>query len=91
MVNEIGCGLGCTTMDRAARDLVIARDEAIYVCGTEGRGSSYALEGRKLSLGAHGGYLVIVSPPFSPSASAPSATVRNFYARNAAAGETDVT
>ncbi|KAL1686960.1 hypothetical protein GGG16DRAFT_63250 [Schizophyllum commune] len=91
VVNEIGCGLGCTTMDRAARDLVIARDEAIYVCGTEGRGSSYALEGRKLSLGAHGGYLVIVSPPFSPSASAPSATVRNFYARNAATGETDVT
>ncbi|KAL1745090.1 hypothetical protein HDZ31DRAFT_37166 [Schizophyllum fasciatum] len=91
VVNEIGCGLGCTTMDRAARDMVIARDEAIYVCGTEGRGSSYALEGRKLSLGAHGGYLVIVSPPFSPSASAPSATVRNFYARNAAAGDSDVT
>lgn len=91
VVNEIGCGLGCATMDRAARDLVIARDEAIYVCGTEGRGSSYALEGRKLSLGAHGGYLVIVSPPFTPSAAAASATVRNFYARTTGAGDSDVT
>ena len=31
---------------------------------------------------AHRNYLVIVSPPFSPSAGAPSATVRNFVAKN---------
>lgn len=30
----------------------------------------------------HRNYLVIVSPPFSPSTSAPSATVRNFAAKN---------
>jgi vacuolar protein sorting-associated protein 11 len=29
----------------------------------------------------HRNYLVIVSPPFSPSISAPSATVRNFAAK----------
>ena len=36
-------------------------------------------------------YIVIVSPPFSPSASAASATVRNFVARNAAPPSSDIT
>ncbi|KII88329.1 hypothetical protein PLICRDRAFT_688881 [Plicaturopsis crispa FD-325 SS-3] len=90
-VDEIGCGLGCATMDGRARDMLVARDEAIYICGIDGRGPCYAYEGHKSSVHAHLNYLVIVSPPFVPSASAASATVRNFVARTTNAGDADIT
>ncbi|KAF5367569.1 hypothetical protein D9758_003794 [Tetrapyrgos nigripes] len=79
-VDEIGCGLGCAVMDSRSfsKEMVIARDEAIYMCGVEGRGNAFAYEGPKSSVHAYHSYLVIVSPPIVPSASAASATVRNF-------------
>ena len=45
VVDEVGCALGCVTMDWRAKDIVVARDEAIYICGTDGRGACYAYEG----------------------------------------------
>ena len=45
VVDEIGTGLGCTTMDSKAKDIIVVRDEAIYLCGIEGRGLCYAFEG----------------------------------------------
>jgi hypothetical protein len=45
IVDEVGCGLGCATMDWRAKDVVVARDEAIYICGTDGRGACWAYEG----------------------------------------------
>jgi vacuolar protein sorting-associated protein 11 len=45
VVDEVGAGLGCAVMDRMAREIVVAREEAIYLCGTEGRGNCYAYEG----------------------------------------------
>jgi hypothetical protein len=39
----------------------------------------------------HLNYLVIVSPPFVPTASAASATVRNFVAKAANPGDSDIT
>lgn len=45
VVDEIGCGLGCATMNWKAQNITVAKDEAIYVCGTEGRGACYAYEG----------------------------------------------
>jgi hypothetical protein len=33
-------------MDWRAKDVVVARDEAIYTCNTEGRGGSVAYEGK---------------------------------------------
>lgn len=44
-IDEVGCALGCATMDQNARDILVARDEAIYSYGTEGRGPCYAYEG----------------------------------------------
>jgi hypothetical protein len=44
-VDEIGCGLGCARIDWKARQVVVTRDEAIYLCGTDGRGACYAYEG----------------------------------------------
>ncbi|PPQ73707.1 hypothetical protein CVT24_007262, partial [Panaeolus cyanescens] len=109
VVDEIGSGLGCAVMDWKAKDIVVARNEALYLCGTDGRGACYAYEGKpivltvcgfmvtlsntgnKSSIHAHANYIVIVSPPFFPSAAAASATVRNFVARSANTAETDIT
>ncbi|EPQ57796.1 hypothetical protein GLOTRDRAFT_114433 [Gloeophyllum trabeum ATCC 11539] len=91
VVDEVGCGLGCATMDWKRRDMVIAREEAIYTCGVDGRGPCYAYEGHKSSVHTHLNYLVIVSPPFAPSASAASATVRNYVARSGNASNTEIT
>ena len=108
VVDEIGAGLGCATMDWKAQEIVVARDEAIYLCGTESRGSCFAYEGElyairpldvaliclsgsKSKIHTHRNYIVIVSPPFTPSASAASATVRNFVAKNVAPPGSDIT
>ena len=48
VVDEVGCGLGCATMDWRGKEMIVARDEAIYLCGTEGRGACYAFEGATL-------------------------------------------
>ncbi|KAG6841392.1 hypothetical protein C0991_011556 [Blastosporella zonata] len=91
VVDEIGCGLGCATMDWKSQSIAVARDEAIYVCGTEGRGACYAYEGHKSSIYSHLNYLVIVSPPFVASAASASATVRNFAARTPDYSGSDIT
>ncbi|KAI0293593.1 hypothetical protein BC826DRAFT_1105023 [Russula brevipes] len=90
-VHEAGAALGCAVMDWKARDMVVARDEAIYICGAENRGSSYAYEGPKTSVHTHLNYLVIVSPPLTANATSASATIRNFAARNVGASNTEVT
>ena len=46
-VHEAGAALGCAVMDWKAHDMVVARDEAIFICGAENRGSSYAYEGTR--------------------------------------------
>lgn len=45
VIDEVGCGLACACMERKGRDIIVAREEAIYLCGIEGRGSCYAYEG----------------------------------------------
>ncbi|KAJ7785937.1 hypothetical protein B0H16DRAFT_1681201 [Mycena metata] len=82
VVDDIGCGLGCAAMDWRGHDVVVAREEAIYVCGVESRGACYAYEGHKSFIRSHLNYLVIVSPPITPSATAAYRTVRNYAARN---------
>ncbi|KZT00051.1 uncharacterized protein LAESUDRAFT_816725 [Laetiporus sulphureus 93-53] len=91
VVSEVGCGLGCATMDLHARNMIVAKDEAIFICGTDSRGSSYAYEGQKASIHTHLTYVVIVSPPFFPSGGAASATVRNFVAKNSSSAGTEIT
>ena len=49
-VDEVGAGLGCAVMDWHKRDIVVAREEAVYVCGVEGRGTCYAYEGTLFQL-----------------------------------------
>lgn len=45
VVDESGAALGCAVMDWRAKNMIIARDEAIYTCTTEGRGASVVYEG----------------------------------------------
>ncbi|KAI0075983.1 hypothetical protein K474DRAFT_1663639 [Panus rudis PR-1116 ss-1] len=90
-VDEVGCALGCAALDWHARNILVARDEAVYVCGVESRGATYAYEGQKARVHTHRNYLVMISPPFTPTASAASATVRNFVARNTDASSTEIT
>ncbi|KAJ7456594.1 hypothetical protein FB451DRAFT_1143264 [Mycena latifolia] len=89
VVDDVGCGLGCAVMDWRGHDVVVAREEAIYVCGVESRGACYAYEGHKSFVRSHLNYLVFVSPPLTATASAPYRTVRNYAARNPT--DTDIT
>lgn len=105
VVDEVGCGLGCAAMDQKSKEIIVARDEAIYLCGIDGRGSCLAYEGmiielcpnecsdkglgHKSQLQAHQNYIVLVSPPFVARASAASATVRHFA--RSAESESDIT
>ncbi|KAF8065348.1 hypothetical protein FPV67DRAFT_1608557 [Lyophyllum atratum] len=91
VVDEVGCGLGCAVMDWRGGSVVVAKDEAIFFCGTEGRGAAYAYEGHKSSIHTHLNYLVIVSPPFVASAASASPTIRNFAARTPNYDEGEVT
>lgn len=45
VVDEVGAALGCAVMDWRAKNMVVAREEAIYMCTTEGRGASVVYEG----------------------------------------------
>ena len=41
IVDEVVPALRCAVMYWQKSDIVIAREEALYVCGTEGRGGCY--------------------------------------------------
>ncbi|WVR06576.1 hypothetical protein IAU60_003608 [Kwoniella sp. DSM 27419] len=86
-IDELGCGLGCAVMDSERREMIVARDEAIYLYSSEGRGACYAYEGPKSSIAVYEHNLIITSPPFYPSANSASATVRHYVSKTAASGD----
>lgn len=45
-IDELGCGLGCAVINWERTEMIVARDEALYVYGPEGRGACYAYEGK---------------------------------------------
>jgi hypothetical protein len=79
-VDDLGADTRCAQMNQKSTDMIIAREEAIYLANTDGRGPSYALEGPKSSILTHKGYIVVTSPPFVPTAGSASGTVRRFVA-----------
>ncbi|KIW63995.1 hypothetical protein PV04_08955 [Phialophora macrospora] len=62
-VDNRGCNVGCMTYDRETGDVVIAREDAIYYYGANGRGPSYAFEGPKKSIKIYKDYVGVVCPP----------------------------
>ena len=71
-----GCGVGCMTpaIDfasdergniREAGDIVVARDDALYFYGPNGRGACYSYDGPKQLVKVFKNYISLVSPPAS--------------------------
>lgn len=76
-----GCGPGCMTpaidfasgdrgLSGEGSDIVIARDDAIYFYGPNGRGACYAYEGPKEMVNVFKNYISLVSPPASQPSTA---------------------
>ncbi|WWD18724.1 hypothetical protein CI109_103178 [Kwoniella shandongensis] len=86
-IDEHGSGLGCAVMDWDRKEMILARDEAVYLYGPDGRGACYAYEGPKSSIAVFKHNLIITSPPFYPSAGSASATVRHYVSKAATNGD----
>ncbi|KAI7907015.1 uncharacterized protein BX663DRAFT_494525 [Cokeromyces recurvatus] len=67
ILDEQGCGLGCAVMNDQ-QEMVVGRDEAIYLYDPTGRGPCFAYDSPKFSLTwFKSNYLIIVSPPITTS------------------------
>ncbi|KAI8352515.1 hypothetical protein BD560DRAFT_408869 [Blakeslea trispora] len=76
VLDEQGCGLGCAVMNDQ-QEMVVGRDEAIYLYDPTGRGPCFAYDTPKSSLTwFKSNYLVIVSPPVMTSANLSSSGAR---------------
>lgn len=62
-VDTQGCGVGCMTLDNETKDIIIARDDAIYYYGSKGRGPSFAFEGPKKLVRMYKDYVGLLCPP----------------------------
>lgn len=62
-LDEIGCAVGCMTVDRELNDLIVARDDALYYYGLHGRGPYYPYECPKKLVDTFKDYVTIVSTP----------------------------
>jgi hypothetical protein len=45
-IDDKGSGLGCAAMDWERKEMIVARDDALWLYGAEGRGQCYAYEGQ---------------------------------------------
>jgi hypothetical protein len=77
-LEDAGCGVGCMTVDSDTGDIVVARDDAIYYYGVEGRGPCIGCEGPKSLVGIYGDYIALVSPPAASNSSLKSSNLRSF-------------
>ncbi|KAH8601223.1 vacuolar protein sorting protein-like protein [Bisporella sp. PMI_857] len=76
-LEDLGCGVGCMTVDSKNGDIVVARDDAIYYYGLEGRGPCFAYDGPKSLVAIYGDYVALVSPP-TTTIQPKSSTLRRF-------------
>lgn len=58
-----GCAVGCMKLDRRTGNIVVAREDAIYNYGLNGRGRTVAFNCPKSQAVLFNDYLAIVSPP----------------------------
>lgn len=66
-IEDMGCGLGCMTLDQTTGDVVVARDDAIYTYTLEGRGPPRAYESPKSLIALYQDYVALACPPASIS------------------------
>ncbi|CAI2179070.1 378_t:CDS:10 [Funneliformis geosporum] len=65
IIDDQGCALGCAVISDTTHEMVVAKDEAIYFYGPDGRGACFAYEGTKSAVTWFKSNLIIVSPPAS--------------------------
>lgn len=70
-----GCAVGCMTIDRSTRDVVVARDDAVYYYGLHGRGAVYNCDGKKELVTMHKDYIALVAPSSTSSIAKSTLTV----------------
>lgn len=66
-LEDTGCGVGCMTFNENTREIIVVRDDAISYYGAHGRGPPSAYEGPKQLVKIFGGFVVLVSPPQTPT------------------------
>ena len=62
-VDSQGCGVSCMTLDNESKDIIIARDDAIYYYDLKGRGPSFAFEGPKKLIRMYKDYVGLICLP----------------------------
>jgi vacuolar protein sorting-associated protein 11 len=62
-VDNRGSNVGCMTQDAETGDIIVARADAIYYYGTNGRGPSYAFDGPKKTVKPFKEYVGVICPP----------------------------
>lgn len=77
-LEDAGCGVGCMTVDDDTGDIVVARDDAIYYYGVDGRGPCVGCEGRKSLIAIYGDYIALASPPATSNPASGSSALRRF-------------
>jgi vacuolar protein sorting-associated protein 11 len=77
-LEDAGCGVGCMTVDDDTGDIVVARDDAIYYYGVDGRGPCVGCEGRKSLIAIYGDYIALASPPATSNSASRSSALRRF-------------
>ena len=80
-LEDIGCGVGCMTIDENDGNIVVVRDDAVYYYGANGRGPSFAYEGPKQLVKTFRQYVALISPPQAPAV-ARSNGLRAFVTRH---------
>lgn len=68
-LDDTGCAVNCMTIDPATRDVVVARNDAIYYYGLHGRGSVHSCDGQKTLITTHHDYIALVYPTATASIS----------------------
>ncbi|KAF3912586.1 hypothetical protein ABW21_db0207984 [Orbilia brochopaga] len=63
VLETTGCALGCLTLDENSGNILVARDDALYYYGPDGRGPCYAYEGSKSLINSFGAYVILLLPP----------------------------
>lgn len=62
-IDNRGCDVGCMTYEPATNDVIVAREDAVYYYGPNGRGPSFAFDGPKKLVKIYKGYVGLVCPP----------------------------
>ncbi|KAJ1892620.1 Vacuolar protein sorting-associated protein 11, partial [Kickxella alabastrina] len=71
VLEERGCGIGCSLVNEE-RELIVARDEAIYFYTVEGRGPCFAFDAPKVMIRRFKHYLLLATAAPSPMVAAPT-------------------